>query len=119
MSKKAYLVMPRNTETVKNGLKTSKGTLKFGEGKTSMMIGDEALANEIDTEHGLKGKGDVWVAQDNRAESFLRDDGVEGRGVHRYFWGASPKYHNAWMEFEARRKDKKRKQRRTERGGNT
>lgn len=81
--KKAYLVMPRNTKAAEQGLKTGKGTLSF-KGKTSMMVGDESLAKEIDTQHGLKGTGDVWVAQDERAESFLRDG---GDGVHHYFFG--------------------------------
>lgn len=104
--KKAYLVMPRTTQIAESGLKTGKGTLKFKGGKTSMMVGDEALAKEIDTQHGLKGTGDVWVAEDQRAESFLRDDGPVGVGVHRYFWGQSQRYANAWDEFEKRRKDK-------------
>ena len=104
--KKAYLVMPRNTGIMQTGLKTAKGTLKFKKGKTHMMVSDEGLANEIDTQHGLKGTGDVWVAEDQRGESFLRDDGPQGVGVHRYFWGASPAFSNAWDAFEKRRKDK-------------
>lgn len=99
--------MSRNTSVLEKGLKTEKGKLKFKKGASSMMIGDEGLANEIDKVHGLKGSGDVWVHEDPRSESFLRDDGREGRGIHRYFWGASPRYANAWDEFEKRRKDKK------------
>lgn len=109
MKKKAYLVMPRNTNVLDTGLKTGRGRLKFGKGKTSMMVGDESLANEIDTQHGLKGTGDVWVAEDQRGESFLRDDGNDGRGIHRYFWGASPKFSNAWDEFEKRRNARRRR----------
>jgi hypothetical protein len=73
-----------------------------------MMIGDESLAREVDVEHGLKGNGNVWVAEDQRGESFLRDDGVQGHGVHRYFWGNSHRFADAWERFEARRTDKKR-----------
>jgi hypothetical protein len=90
---------------MKNGLATGKGNLTFKNGKSSMLISDESLAKEVDTQHGLKGTGDVWVAEDQRAESFLRDDGQNG--VHRYFWGATPRYANAWEQFEKRRKDKK------------
>jgi hypothetical protein len=105
--KKAFLVMPRNKNAAESGLVTGKGTLDF-KGKTSMMIGDESLAREVDTQHGLKASGDVWVAEDQRGESFLRDDGVQGHGVHRYFWGQSPRYARAWDNFEARRTDKTR-----------
>lgn len=71
-----------------------------------MMISDEALAKEVDTTYGLKGSGDVWVSEDERVGSFLRDDARTGQGVHRYFWGASPRYSAAWEAFEKRRKDK-------------
>jgi len=107
--KKSYLVMSRNTDVVDKGLKTGKGTLKFKNGKTSMFIGDKSLADEIDVAHGLKGSGDVWVHEDPQSEPFLRDDGVIGKGVHRYFWGASPQFSSAWEEFEKRRKDKNEK----------
>ena len=106
--KKAYLVMSRNKNVLETGLKTDKGNLKFKDGKTSMFVGDAALANEIDKVHGLKGSGDVWVHEDPQSEPFLRDDGANGMGVHKYFWGASPRYSNAWEEFEKRRKDKKK-----------
>ena len=106
--KKAHLVMSRNAGVLETGIKTGKGTLKFQKGKTAMFVSDPELVKEIDQTSGLKGSGDVWVAQDERAESFLRDDSAEGRGIHRYFWGASPKYANAWEEFEKRRKDKKK-----------
>ena len=103
--KKAFLVVPRNAGAAEAGLKTGKGIVKFN-GKTCINVTDEALAREIDTQHGLKGTGDVWVAEDDRTESFLRDDGGLGVGVHRYFWGASPRFSNAWDAFERRRKDK-------------
>jgi len=107
--KKAYLVMSRNADVLDKGLKTDKGNLKFKKGKTSMMVSDPALANEIDKVHGLKGTGDVWVHEDPQAEPYLRDDGAIGMGIHKYFWGASPRYSSAWEEFEKRRKDKNEK----------
>lgn len=109
MKKKAYLVMSRNEKVLDSGLKTDKGNLKFKKGKTSMIVGDSALANEIDKVHGLKGTGDVWVHEDPQSEPFLRDDGAQGMGVHKYFWGASKGFANAWEEFEKRRKDKNEK----------
>jgi len=107
--KKAYMVMSRNPGVLDTGLKTGKGKLKFKNGKNAMFVGDAALANEIDTVHGLKGSGDVWVHEDPRSEPFLRDDGAIGAGVHRYFWGPSSRFSNAWEEFEKRRKDKNEK----------
>ncbi len=106
MTKKSYLVMSRNPGVLETGLKIGKGKLKFKNGKNSMFIGDEALAREVDVIHGLKGSGDVWVHEDPQSQPFLRDDGAIGAGVHRYFWGASPRYASAWEEFEKRRKDK-------------
>lgn len=111
--KKAFLVMSRNKKVLDTGLKTDKGNLQFKNGKTSMFVGDEALANEIDKVHGLKGSGDVWVHEDPQSEPFLRDDGAQGMGVHKYFWGASPRYSTAWEEFEKRRKDKLKKEKKT------
>lgn len=111
--KKAFLVMSRNKKVLDTGLKTDKGNLQFKNGKTSMFVGDEALANEIDKVHGLKGSGDVWVHEDPQSEPFLRDDGAHGMGVHKYFWGASPRYSSAWEEFEKRRKDKLKKVKKT------
>lgn len=108
--KKAFMVMSRNPNVLKSGLKTDKGNLTFKEGKTAMFVGDAALANEIDKVHGLKGTGDVWVHEDPQAEPFLRDDGREGMGVHKYHWGVSAKYAAAWDAFEKRRKDKEENQ---------
>ena len=110
--KKAFLVMSRNSRVLDTGLDTGlkSGKLKFKNGKQSMFIGDEALAAEIDREHGLKGTGDVWVHEDPRSEPFLRDDGAAGLGTHRYFWGGSSRFSKAWEEFEKRRKDLKKDQ---------
>jgi hypothetical protein len=107
--KKSYLVMSRVPKVLDTGLMTGKGKLKFKEGKTAMFIGDKALADEIDTVHGLKGSGDVWVHEDPQSEPYLRDDGAIGKGTHKYFWGATSRFANAWEAFEKRRKDKKKK----------
>jgi hypothetical protein len=87
--KKKYMVVPRNQRVAEQGLQTSKGRLKF-KGKSAMMVADESLASEIDTQHGLKGGSrDVYVYPDDRLATHERD---EGGGVHHYFWGSSRRY---------------------------
>lgn len=85
--KKRYMVVPRDEHTKQNGLMTGKGKLDF-KGKTAAWVDDPAIAREIDTQHGLKGSGDVWVAQDENLEWHEKNDGqTDGRkvtGIHRY-----------------------------------
>jgi hypothetical protein len=67
------------------GLSTTKGNFEFN-GKTARIV-DESLATEIDTQHGLKGSGDVWVHQDENLEWHEHHDGnTDGRkvGIHHY-----------------------------------
>lgn len=48
---------------------------------------DPAIAKEIDTQHGLKGSGDVWVAQDENLEWHEKHDGLTDgkmKGIHNY-----------------------------------
>jgi hypothetical protein len=84
--KKRYIVVPRTTGIQQTGLKTGKGTLSF-KGKTAMWV-DESVASEIDTQHGLKGSKQVWVAQDENLEWHEKNDGqTDGRkilGIHKY-----------------------------------
>ncbi len=84
--KKRYMIVPR-TEAVKaGGLATGKGKLTFGN-KTAAWVDDPAIAKEIDTQHGLKGSGDVWVAQDENLEWHEKHDGLTDgkmRGIHNY-----------------------------------
>lgn len=85
MAKKKYLVVPRTTSAMRDGLKTSKGTLNFGK-KTGKIV-DASMASEIEHEHGLKGSGDVWVHEDENYSWHLRHDGMtDGRsyGIHHY-----------------------------------
>lgn len=86
MAKKKFIVVPRTPEASINGIKTSKGTLDFKtQGPTYV---DEGTASEINTQHGLKGSGDVWVEQDENLEWHEHHDGeTDGRnrkGVHHY-----------------------------------
>lgn len=101
--KKSVMIAARNARVQKEGLKTSKGTIDF-KGKSMLHIGDPALAQEIDSEYGLKAKGDIWALQDERHEQHIN---YKEDGVHGYFFGPSKKFANAWDEFEKRRKDKK------------
>lgn len=85
MSKKKYIVVPRTTSAMDNGLATSKGNFSFN-GKTAKIV-DSSLASEIDHQHGLKGSGDVWVHEDENYTWHERNDGMtNGRdyGIHRY-----------------------------------
>ena len=103
MTHRSFLVMPRKTKIAQTGLKTGKGRLTFKRGQASMTVGDESLANEIDTEYGLHGSGDVWVARDEMANSWLRDE----RGTHRYFWGSNSAYRRGWDSIFGKKNPKK------------
>lgn len=86
MPKKRYMVVPRTEGVQKTGIKTGKGKLTFGE-KTAQWVDDPAVAREIDAQYGLKGSGDVWVAQDENLEWHEKNDGLtDGRklGIHHY-----------------------------------
>ena len=84
--KKRYMVVPRTPGIQQTGLKTGKGKLTFGE-KTAQWVDDPAVAREIDTQYGMKGSGDVWVAQDENLEWHEHHDGnTDGRkvSIHHY-----------------------------------
>lgn len=89
--KKRYMVVPRTESVKERGISTGKGKLTFGT-KTAQWVDDPAIAKEIDTQHGLKGTGDVWVAQDENLEWHEANDGLtDGKkvGIHHYtFQGA-------------------------------
>jgi len=109
--KKKYIVVPRNEKTQAAGLQTGKGTVKFGK-KTAAWVDDPALAREINTHHGLRGSGDVWVEQDENLEWHAAQDGdTDGRnrskGGHRYFFGYNQS--KAWTDFWDRYEKKKEK----------
>lgn len=86
MAKKRYMVVPRTENVKQKGLTTGKGKLSF-QGKTAAWVDDPAIAREIDTQHGLKGSGDVWVAEDENLGWHEKHDGLtDGRklGIHKY-----------------------------------
>lgn len=59
--------------------------MTFRKGATAKTIDDPALASDIDKVYGLKGSGDVWVAQDERTENVVN---YHPDGVHTYFFGS-------------------------------
>ena len=80
------MVVPRTAGIQQTGIKTGKGKLTFGE-KTAQWVDDPAVAREIDTQYGMKGSGDVWVAQDENLEWHEHHDGhTDGRkvSIHHY-----------------------------------
>lgn len=84
--KKRYMVVPRTTGIQQTGIKTGKGQLTFGK-KTAQWVDDPAVAREIDTQYGIKGTGDVWVAQDENLEWHEKHDGLTDgkmKGIHNY-----------------------------------
>ena len=110
--KRRFVVKPRTPRVMKNGLSTTKGNIGFG-GKTQKILTDETLAREIDTEYGVGGSGkrDVYVYEDDRLawhdEHDKQTDGINhDRGGHRYFFGPSAEFADAWDAFEKRRKDR-------------
>jgi hypothetical protein len=92
MPKKKHLVVARNERTSKFGLQTSKGNVPFHM-KTAKIIEDDGLASEIDTQYGLKGTGDVWVARDERLEN---QSAYHPDSVHKYFFGSSSAFRIGW-----------------------
>lgn len=109
MKKRRYIVVPRTTQAKNNGLLTGKGKLDF-KGRSAAFIDNPDIAREIDTQHGLKGSGEVWVEQDENAEWHAKhDDMTDGKnvGIHHYTFGPTPRYAAAWEAFEKRRKAKR------------
>ncbi len=97
--RKKHFVMPRSPQARKAGVKTSKGTLKFGE--TGGMWVDPDIANEIEHTDGLKGTREVWTHEDVRTNHEMT---YKPDGVHGYFFGPTAAFANAWDEFQERRR---------------
>jgi hypothetical protein len=100
VKKKRYIVVPRTEGIKETGIQTGKGKLTFGK-KTAQWVDDPAIAREIDTQHGLKGSGDVWVAQDENLEWHAKhDEGTDGKsvGIHHYtFSGVDTSHFKVWV----------------------
>lgn len=106
--KRSSLIMARNERVMRQGIKTSKGTLKFN-GASGMHVSDPGLVAEIESTVGLKGSGDVWTHQDEMLEHHKTYK--EGR-VHSYFFGPqnSPEVNEFWERYEKKKKAKQREQ---------
>jgi len=100
VKKKRYIVVPRTEGAKERGITTGKGKLTFGD-KTAAWVDDPAIAREIDTQHGLKGSGDVWVEQDENLEWHENNDaGTDGKnlGIHHYtFRGVDTSHFKVWV----------------------
>lgn len=84
--KKRYIVVPRTEDVKERGINTGKGRMTFGT-KTAQWVDDPAVAQEIDTQYGKKGTGDVWVAQDENLEWHAKHDELTDgkmKGIHNY-----------------------------------
>lgn len=99
MKKKKYIVMPRNTRVMKDGLDTGKGHLDF-KGKSMMYLNDSALADEIETNQGLKGDRDVWVHEDPRLEHQIN---YHADGISKSFFGPTRAFAEGWERVFGKR----------------
>lgn len=97
MAKKKYMVVGRTKDAVLNGIQTSQGLKEF-HGKTAMYV-DQDMASEIETEHGLKGSGEVFTMEDDRVTTHVRDNEGEIQGVHHYHFGYSRTFAQNWEKI--------------------
>lgn len=95
MSNKRYMVLPRTQGIMKEGIKVNGKTRSF-KGKTAMYVKDKGEADEINQTVGMKGTTEVYVHEDEKVERFVRDDAVQGRGIHHYHFGYNKNYADAW-----------------------
>lgn len=101
--KRNFIVVPRETRVIKQGLDIEGyGHIDF-KGKTAANVTDPGLAAAIEQKYGLTAKGKdagaVWTERDERADhavTYHEGIGV-GRGVHNYFFAPSKTYSE---EFE-------------------
>lgn len=80
-----------------DGISLGDKQVKFGANGVAY-TDDDGLAKEIKETYGRKGTGDVVVTNFKDKE--------EG---HRYSFGSTRRFSNAWARFEARRTDRKSK----------
>jgi hypothetical protein len=85
--KKKYMVVARDKKVALTGVTTQRGGHRsFGRKTSAMWIGDKAEAEEIDHTYGMKGKGDVFVVEDEKYSYALNgeqwDMKFDERGGH-------------------------------------
>lgn len=67
MKKKKWMVVSRDKKTSLTGITTQRGGHRtFGKKTSAMWISDKHEAEEIDHKYGMKGKGDVFVVEDEK-----------------------------------------------------
>lgn len=96
--KKKYMVVARDKRTALTGLTTQRGGHRaFGRKTQSMWLSDRAEAEEIDHKYGMKGRGDVFVVEDEKYSYALNGEqwdmkfgekGGELKTVHHYTFTA-------------------------------
>lgn len=74
--KKKFIIMPREKETVLNGISTERGHRDFN-GKTYMHIDDPGEARDIDLKYGKNGTQEVFVAEDQQYARALEGESWE------------------------------------------
>jgi len=95
MSNKRYMVLPRTQKIMQEGIKVNGKTRSF-KGKTAMYVKDSGEADEINQTVGMQGTTEVFVHEDDKVERFVRDDGVDGRGIHHFHFGYNRTFGEAW-----------------------
>ena len=97
------MVLPRTTGIMNQGIKVNGKTRSF-KGKTAMYVKDKAEAEEITQTVGMSGTQEVYVHEDEKVERFVRDDGIQGRGLHHYHFGYNKNFGDAWERIFGKRK---------------
>ena len=97
------MVLPRTQGIMKQGVKINGKTRSF-KGKTAMYVKDKAEADEINQTVGMQGSSEVYVHEDEKVSRFVRDDGVQGRGLHHYHWGYNSNFAEGWERIFGKKK---------------
>lgn len=107
MTKKAFVVYPRTKAQAKEGLVIKGKRKKFTGGTMMNLWGDDAAEVK-----DMYGRDRVHVIEDEQlgralnGEKWTVTDSNEVKTLHKYTFGPSKKYADAWEAFEKRRKDK-------------
>ena len=102
MGNKRFMVVPRTPKIMKEGVKVN-GKVRSFKGKTAMYVKDKAEADEINQTVGMQGTTEVFVHEDDKVERFVRDDGIQGRGLHHYHFGSTSRYRDGWEKIFGKR----------------
>lgn len=103
--KTTHRIYARDPKVITDGIKTSKGTVNFGN-QTAVYV-DESTAKEVNELHGDKKDGSVLVAKDEQYERAINGEGwkivSDRRGdwvktVHKYrFSGVDTSHFKVWV----------------------